>query len=81
MMPHDESQPLSLSIVVPVFNEQATLARVVHKLIDVVPHLFEVVVVDDCSTDQTTEIAAELAFIPLVEGHSTSALIERDPAR
>ncbi len=27
------------------------------------------------------EIATELAFIPLVEGHSTSALIERDPAR
>jgi glycosyltransferase involved in cell wall biosynthesis len=61
MMPHDESQPLSLSIVVPVFNEQATLARVVDKVIAVVPHLFEVVVVDDCSTDQTKEIAAELA--------------------
>jgi rfaE bifunctional protein nucleotidyltransferase chain/domain len=27
------------------------------------------------------EIAAELAFIPLVEGRSTTALIERDPAR
>jgi glycosyltransferase involved in cell wall biosynthesis len=61
MMPEHENQPSRLSIVVPVFNEQATLARVVHKLIDVVPHLFEVVVVDDCSTDQTKEIAAELA--------------------
>lgn len=61
MMPEHESQPSRLSIVIPVFNEQATLARVVHKVMEVVPHLFEVIVVDDCSTDQTKDIAVELA--------------------
>ena len=60
MMPEHESRTSRLSIVIPVFNEQATLARVVHKVIDVVPHLFEVIVVDDCSTDQTKDIAAGL---------------------
>src|SRR5688572_10900587 len=53
--------PPRLSIVIPVYNEQATLARVVQRVIDVVPYLFEVIVVDDCSTDQTKEIAAALA--------------------
>jgi glycosyltransferase involved in cell wall biosynthesis len=50
-----------LSIVIPVYNEQATLPLVVQKVIDVVPHLFEVIVVDDCSTDKTGEIANQLA--------------------
>jgi glycosyltransferase involved in cell wall biosynthesis len=61
MMQQHESQSTRLSIVIPVFNEQATLARVVNKVMDVVPHLFEVIVVDDGSTDQTKDIAAELA--------------------
>jgi glycosyltransferase involved in cell wall biosynthesis len=50
----------TLSIVVPAFNEEATLARVVEKLIHV-PYLFEVVIVDDCSSDRTLEIARQLA--------------------
>ena len=44
----------------PAFNEEATLARVVEKLIQV-PYLFEIVIVDDCSTDRTLEIARQLA--------------------
>jgi glycosyltransferase involved in cell wall biosynthesis len=52
--------PAALSIVVPAFNEEATLARVVEKLIDV-PYLREIVIVDDCSSDRTLAIARELA--------------------
>jgi glycosyltransferase involved in cell wall biosynthesis len=49
-----------LSVVVPAYNEEATLANVVRKLLklDVV---FEVIIVDDCSLDRTPEICAELA--------------------
>ena len=53
--------PPRVSIVLPVYNEQATLATVVQKVVDVVPHLVEIIVVDDCSTDQTAEIAVQLA--------------------
>lgn len=54
-----DSQRL-LSIVVPAFNEEETLARVVEKLLQV-PYLLEIVIVDDCSTDRTHEIAEQLA--------------------
>jgi glycosyltransferase involved in cell wall biosynthesis len=56
-------QPTSrapLSVVVPAYNEEATLAAVVEKLL-ALPHLLEVVIVDDCSTDATHEVALRLA--------------------
>lgn len=56
---------LSLSIVLPVHNAQCTLARDVHFLLDLLPDItphFEILVVDDASTDQTEEIAHELAL-------------------
>ena len=49
-----------LSVVVPAYNEEDTLSVVVRKLL-AVPHLLEIIVVDDCSTDRTPEIAAQLA--------------------
>jgi glycosyltransferase involved in cell wall biosynthesis len=49
-----------LSVVIPVFNEESSLATIVDKLLTI-PHLLEVIVVDDCSTDRTAEIARSLA--------------------
>jgi len=49
-----------LSVVIPAFNEEATLAGVVQRVLSI-PHLHEVIVVDDCSTDKTGSIAGELA--------------------
>jgi glycosyltransferase involved in cell wall biosynthesis len=60
MTPEPQKLPPCLSVVVPAFNEEATLAQVVEKLL-LIPRLLEVVVVDDCSTDATHEIARRLA--------------------
>lgn len=49
-----------LSVVIPAYNEEATLAAIVEKVLDV-PHLLEVVIVDDCSKDATADIAHALA--------------------
>ncbi|MET0650220.1 MAG: glycosyltransferase family 2 protein [Pyrinomonadaceae bacterium] len=60
MTPEQIEPSALLSVVVPAYNEEATLGAVVEKLL-FVPRLLEVVVVDDCSTDRTHEIARRLA--------------------
>jgi glycosyltransferase involved in cell wall biosynthesis len=49
-----------LSVIIPAYNEQETIALVVQKVLDV-PYLSEIVIVDDCSTDRTPEVCADLA--------------------
>ena len=55
-----QEYPACLSVVVPVYNEEATLSVVVRKLLSV-PYLLEIIIVDDCSTDGTGEQARQLA--------------------
>jgi glycosyltransferase involved in cell wall biosynthesis len=49
-----------LSVVIPSYNERKTLALIVAKLL-ALPQLHEIVIVDDCSTDGSDEVARDLA--------------------
>ena len=54
----------SLSLILPAFNAERTLASQVHRLLEVVGELttrFEIIVIDDGSTDHTCDVADELA--------------------
>ena len=54
----------SLSIIVPVRNAEASLAVHLERLLELLPDLtarFEIVVVDDASTDHTVELVRDLA--------------------
>ncbi len=53
-------QERCLSVVVPVYNEEDTLAIIINKLL-ALPQLLEIVIVDDCSTDKTSEILQQLS--------------------
>jgi glycosyltransferase involved in cell wall biosynthesis len=48
-----------LSVIVPAFNEEATIIEVIRKLLDI-PSLLEIIVVDDASTDRTWAVVQAL---------------------
>jgi glycosyltransferase involved in cell wall biosynthesis len=54
----------SLSVVLPVYNAEQTIANKVAELLDILPDLtskFEILIVNNGSTDHTEEVAYELA--------------------
>jgi glycosyltransferase involved in cell wall biosynthesis len=70
-----------LSVIVPVFNEEATLETVVRRVLDQVPLDLEVVIINDGSTDRSREIIERLAgedrrvrFFHQANGGKTAAL-------
>lgn len=56
----NQQHPACLSVVIPVYNEAETLATIVERVLNV-PHLLEIIIVDDCSSDRSGEIAERLA--------------------
>ena len=50
-----------LSIVMPAYNEEATLETVVQRVLKV-PHLLELVIVNDCSSDATGRMTIASRF-------------------
>lgn len=55
--------PVSLSVLVPAFNEAATIGQVLEKLLRLSVDSLEVIVVDDGSTDGTAQIVQKLAAV------------------
>jgi glycosyltransferase involved in cell wall biosynthesis len=51
---------MKISVVIPVYNEEATLAELV-KRVQAVDYPKELLIVDDCSTDETRAVLAGLA--------------------
>ncbi len=50
----------NVSVVIPAYNEQATLVSVVRRVL-ALPNITQIVIVNDCSTDATGKLADELA--------------------
>lgn len=56
---------MSLSVVMPAYNEEATLESVVRKVLTL-PQVTEMIIVDDGSSDATPRICEQLAAAPKV---------------
>src|SRR5687767_13084639 len=56
----NESSEACLSVVIPAYNEAATLSSIVQKVL-AIPHLLEIIIVDDNSNDGTAEVGQRLA--------------------
>ncbi|MFB3815789.1 MAG: glycosyltransferase [Terriglobales bacterium] len=63
-MAHEPAQqrPTTLSIVIPCYNERQTIRRVIEAVLDANASAMqkEIVVVDDCSTDGTRDVLAQV---------------------
>jgi glycosyltransferase involved in cell wall biosynthesis len=51
----------TVSVVIPAYNEQATLVSVVKRVL-ALSHITEIIIVNDCSTDETGKLADELVL-------------------
>ncbi|MDP6445805.1 MAG: glycosyltransferase family 2 protein [Pirellulaceae bacterium] len=54
----------SISVILPIHNCQQTISRQIDEMLEVLPEMtgqFEVIIVDDCSTDDSEEVAVELS--------------------
>ena len=54
---------MKLSVIIPVYNEVGTIAELLNRVL-AVPVDKEIVMVDDCSTDGTTEVLQTLKDLP-----------------
>ena len=52
---------MKLSIIIPCFNEENTIEKLIDKIIKYNSHEKEIIIVDDCSTDRSREIISTIA--------------------
>jgi dolichol-phosphate mannosyltransferase len=61
-MARPQESPVVLSLVIPCYNEEDTLAGCVESVLEIEDHLLrlEIIIVNDCSTDRSLEVANRL---------------------
>jgi glycosyltransferase involved in cell wall biosynthesis len=55
-----ENSAAQVAVIIPAFNEESTIAHVL-RLVDALPCVREIIVVDDCSTDATASVVEACA--------------------
>ena len=66
----NESQHIATTVIVPAFNEEAGLPIVLNKLLKLTDESYEVLVIDDGSTDRTPEVARQFPFQLIKHGQN-----------
>ena len=65
----DEQPKIKISVIIPARNEAINIANCINGLLqqDYPKELFEIIVIDDCSTDNTAEIVKQFPTLRLVQ--------------
>jgi len=68
-----------IAIIIPAYNEGSSITRVINELNEIINNAAEVVVVNDCSTDNTSEMAkvTGASVVNLKTNHGYSKAIEQ----
>jgi glycosyltransferase involved in cell wall biosynthesis len=67
-MPDEPAQVVS--VLIPAYNEAASIERVLSRVVEIGPLVKEIIVVDDGSTDDTAAVACRVArFCPVIQVH------------
>lgn len=53
----------TISVVIPAYNEEKSIARTIYSVISQTAEIEEIIVIDDCSTDRTSEVAKKAGEI------------------
>ncbi len=74
--PHDAAYQPTVSVLIPARNEEKVIRRILQRMTELTypKEKLEVVVIDDASTDQTSEIAEEIA-----KEHEYIKVVHRSP--
>ena len=51
---------IKLSLIIPCYNELATISKIIDKVLEIKKFDYEIIVIDDCSTDGTRDILKDL---------------------
>jgi glycosyltransferase involved in cell wall biosynthesis len=65
--PHPSSDPTLVSVIVPARNEEAGLAQCLESLVSQTGVSFEIIVIDDASTDRTRQIAESFSQVHIID--------------
>ena len=71
-------KPLSVSIIIPAYNEQRHLQACLDSIVNQTVKPDEVIVVDNNSTDKTVEIAASFPFVKILAEKRQGIVFARD---
>jgi hypothetical protein len=69
---------MTISVIVPVFNNAADLRECIAALARITTPECEILVVDDCSTDESAAVAAELGARVVMLGHNSGPATARN---
>src|ERR1700683_5126974 len=60
---------MKISIIIPNYNSEKTISKTLNSIISQKMHNFEIIVVDDCSTDNSLQIISQYPKVNIIKNN------------